>query len=301
MGGEILAVDLSSVPIFSWSVSRYKLYNACKRAYFYNYYLSNASASTNCCEQIEILKKLKRLKNIELIVNQSFLDGLTQTFSTSGRKIRRNLQEKFLKSAICELKRNFGSSSADGFSDIYEVVYDELSLNDAFDKAYFLLKEAVARFENTELFDELLDVSYVNIKQFIPPIYAYFNGIRVWARPALMWTASGEQHVLNVAFGGKNNTYPISLGISAIYLAQRTNSSYNSIKSRKLFLSDTSEIYEGQLQVEDLVEYVAETSNEMLDAILGRDLIDELMFERCDNAQVCEKCKFLMFCNKRSN
>ena len=301
MGGEILAVDLSSVPIFSWSVSRYKLYNGCKRAYFYNYYLSNTSSLTNCYEQIKILKKLKRLKNIDLIVNQSFLDGLTQTFSTPGRKNRRNIQGKFLKSAICELKKNFTSSSADGISDIYEVVYDELSLNDAFEKALFLLKEAVSRFENTELFDELLDVSYVNIKQFIPPIYAYFNGIRIWARPALMWTALGEQHVLNVALGDKNNTYPISLGISAIYLAQRTNSSYNSIKSRKLFLGDTSEVYEGQLQIEDLVEYVAETSTEMLDLVLGRDFIDEFMFQKCDNAQVCEKCKFLMFCNKRSN
>ena len=287
---------------FSWSYFRHTLFNQCKRAYFYHYYGAQNGWDQYSSSSSQHIHKLKNIKSTDLWVEDIFIRSIRELFIAPRKYMTEKELIKLLKNKIrINLNReNHQCISHEWDSDhkklnLYEDYYNRSSnlKQYAADK----LNDVVEKFTSCDIFYELCKVKYYQWKTYTPPIYAYIDRKKIWASPALIWRNGTNYNVLNLRLTAPSTDFPISLGISAIYLAQRAHINYDNVISRKIFIHDSIELFTGQCDIHSLTNLIKTSSDEMLKFVTSSGYTYESDFEKSVDKLKCNRCNFKEICN----
>jgi len=243
------------------------------------------------------------MKSINQWHEEIFVQSLRELFITSGNFLNSAEASKQLKRITRKhISWHLREDSNDEWREdhtklnLIENYYSTGSHSDLYRCSVDKLEFAIDKLAQCAIFEELCDVRYFQWKSFSPPIYAYVNCKQIWAAPALIWSDKNAHNVLNLRLAEATDDYPLSLGISAIYLAQRSGVPYSRIQCRKVFIHDTVDIYSGHCSVDDLTLLIETSSSEMLDKISDDNIAVESNFYRCNDTKKCALCNFQEAC-----
>jgi len=292
---------------FSWSFFRHNLFKKCKRAYFFHYYGSQDGWDEYADPRSRQIHKLKSIKTIDMWLEDVFTRSIRELFITPHSTSDHIEAAKQLKEIIRKLinaeHREYSAHEWDDdhrtlnlFETYYEQDTEETTVRGrALEKLY----RTADKFSRCELFKELCAVKYFQWKTFTPPIYAYVDRKQVWAAPALIWHDRESYNVLNIRLTHPSDEYPLSLGISAIYLAQRAGVPYDRVQCRKLFINDQVEILSGHCEIQVLQQLITDTSAEMLALMSDEGYAIESNFSCTERPEQCNRCNFKEVCRDR--
>ena len=289
---------------FSWSYFRLNLFNKCQRAYFFHYYGAQNGWDPYADSRSQHIHKLKNLKLVDQWLEDVFIKSLRKLFIAPRPKRSSPTMPQVFKNIIIKYidteNREYTAHECDDdhrklnlFESYYGQVTDHFSIRAYAKKKLFA---AVDQLAGCAIFNELCAVKYFQWKSFSPPIYAYIDRKQVWAAPALIWSDAGIYNVLNLRLTEPVDDFPISLGISAIYLAQRLRVTYDKIHCRKVFLHHTTDIYSGHCPIDDLHALIETSSSEMRARMTDDGCAVESEFPKCNDLQKCATCNFKELC-----
>lgn len=174
-------------PILGWSVSRYDLFESCKKWYYYQYYGKNDLAAA----KIEVLKKLTSIPleagSIVHDLNKELLKRLVK--STNPIEI-----EKFYKYArqttesYCNKKQ---------FIEVYYHQKEKINVDEIFEKVYVCLKN----FLDSDRFKWIKEKAIVNRNNWIiePPGFgeARIDGMKVYCKVDFLFPINDEMYIVD--------------------------------------------------------------------------------------------------------
>lgn len=298
-------LSVSTNQPFSWSYFRHQLFNTCKRAYFYYYYGSQNGWDKYAVPRVQLIHKLKNIKTIDNWIEDIFIKSIRELFIAPRKYMsKKEIIRKLNKIITNNINREYHQYTINEYNNdhtklnLFEGYYEKSVTNQSLKEyAVSKLDDTLEKFTSCDIFDELCQVNYYQWKTYTPPIYAYIDRKQIWVSPTLIWRNNNCYNVLKIKLSKPYNDFPVSLGISAIYLAQRAHVHYDQIKSRKMFINNSVETFFGQCNIDDLINLIKTSSSEMLSLVSNYGLANESDFKQCREVKNCSKCNFQEVCN----
>jgi len=286
---------------FSWSYSRYALFEYCHRAYYY-YYYGSWNGWKACGDEVsQKLYRLKKMTSIHSWVEAIFRKELYSSFCRSDLncdRIFRVCKSKIYRSIVDIRNNNISHDCRVEF--LSEWYFDKISLDELKFEADSHLSNIVAKFAKSKALSRLLTVQMLSIKQLKQPSSFYHNGIKIWTTPNFIWSEVGCIKVLNLYFNDplKLDKWPFK-GTLDLMSARDIFVGYDDIEVLSYFITD--DIYP-QLTIlrnsQEVKNIIDKSSHKMLELTsLDTDIREELFPKSCDDH--CGSCNFREFCDLR--
>lgn len=286
---------------FSWSYSRYALFEYCQRAYYFYYYGSWGGWSVASDDEAQKLYRFKKMTSIHSWVEEIFRKELHASFCRGDLdcdRIFRKCKSTIYRSIVDIRNKNLSHGCRIEF--LSEWYFDKISLEELKFEADSYLSEIVAGFTESKALSRLLTVQLLSIKQLKQPSSFYHNGIRIWTNPNFAWSEAGGIKVLNLYFDDpiKSDKWPFKGTLDLMFARDRLVG-YDDIEVISYFITD--EIYP-QLTIlrnsQEVKNIIDNSSHKMLELTsLDTDIKEELFPKSCDDR--CESCNFREFCENR--
>lgn len=295
---------------FSWSCLRFRLFNSCRRAYFFRY---NASwegwdkFSGETCRQIYQLKNLKKLVLwLEEIVKDSIRD--IYILSRKNKDIKFSTQT-ISNQAVSLFYRKWDEavSLSPAISEkqigIFEFHYSDKSKslrNQLMENSKEKLHDFIAKFAETKIFNELSCLPYISFKDIKNPHSFLLDGkIKVWTNTDFIWQGEdGKLNLVNIHSGGFNdqNEWDLRMGVSAIFAENVLHFPEDKISCASLFLNLNSDIppltiyaYKNTCEIRGII-------NESAARMLEFETAPPESFPPCSDTMRCGSCEFRELC-----
>lgn len=286
---------------FSWSYSRWKTFNKCKRAYFYRYCVPDGWDKYAAPD----VKKTYLLKNIvsrNIWVKNIIAEALRETLTVDTARNR----TEFIKLLGDKIFRRFSRGFVELLNrdwqddprklNLFEIYYSRIPIREI-EEIPERIKSFVACLFDEGLCDELLAVNYLDWKAFSVPLSFDLSGIKCWAAPDLIWRTRGEMKILFINYGSfadDNGFWQIPAGLLAFYAEKFYRISQDNIEC-KAFFSDgiNSKMLSGFESPYAVRELVIKSSAQMLS--LSGNTEDSYPCDRVAPSE-CENCNFRELC-----
>lgn len=293
---------ISALPEFSWSYSRWKTFNKCKRAYYYRYCVPDGrdKYATPLVQKIYLLKNIIPLNIwVKNIIAESLRETLT--LERAGNKM------EFIKLLGNKIFRRYSRGFAellnrDWLNDprklnLFELYYSRISMREI-EEIPDRIKAFVSLLFDEGLCDELLAVDYLDWKTFSVPLSFELAGKKCWAAPELIWRARGKMKILFMNYGRittPDGFWMLPAGLTALYTEKFYRISPDKIET-KVFFSDgiNSRMLSG-FEAPVLVYDLIEKSSAQMISLAGNDE-NSYPRDRVSEAE-CENCAFRELCS----
>jgi hypothetical protein len=285
---------------FSWSASRYTLFNHCKRAYYYHYYGSWRGWEEDIDTRTKKIYLLKNLRTVEEWISGIFKRSLNEALNSGRWDINRQKRRAFsmLRNDICDIRSKSWEHSPKCIN-IDELYYDTATVNRVVSSGERILNTIFANLAESKIKRRIEEVSYLKFKRFRTPAYFYNDGLKVLCSPDITWEDGGVLYICNFFTGDPqiSNSWALKSGVDAIFAEKEW-------MQRKI---DAVSIFPDQPpppapvhitgNIKEIKSLIKTSSDEML-ALTNLDTeIYEESFANCADSTICRRCKYREICS----
>lgn len=277
---------------FSWSVSRHKTFNGCKRQYYLNYYVArNAHKSP-----YKVVKRVRELKNRKIL---AFWKGTVIHEMIAGILKARRARIEFLNIEF-EYK-----TARDRFIEGLEEIAPKASFGFGAPPLQKFIDEAVEEFDtimenlrNSEIYNWLLTLRAEEVLEIDPPFNNFmFNGTKVYAIPDVLARVDGIYYIVDWKTG-KIPSMKNQASIYKLYVAHKYDADPDNIKIKVGGLGEGRDTYAHTMSLEETEEFIESSKGDMLDLMDERGLTRAEDFPLTDNTFRCRYCSFREICGR---
>jgi len=174
-------------PILGWSVSRYDLFQTCKRKYYFNYY----SRYSPDYEKIIVLKNLSSIPlSIGVIVHDIIRDILNRLIK-SEEKIDRERLKKYIAKCVETY------TAENTFEEIYYNKYNEIHFENIYDEVI----NRIFYFLDSDSYTSILQLALPEKKRWIiePPGYGEtrINNLKAYCKVDFLFPVENRIYILD--------------------------------------------------------------------------------------------------------
>lgn len=287
---------------FSWSISRNKIYESCRRAYYLRYYAALGGHEQYSGEERPLLYRLKNLRSPDAWLKEIFAESLRETFHQgqffpTSSEAARELEKQMLK----KFSRGRGEALSGCWIEdpkrvnLQEIYYNEADPDIFFKEQFKRLKETFIFFVNTDIFEQLCRIDSLNWKRIPLPAACTLRNFKIWLAPAIIWSGGGRVTALNITSGGGRTAG----ALAALMLHQKTRIPFERIDILSLNWYEHELEWRNHTVKEVRMELagVMRSARRMLHEISPDGYVHEKNF--ADNHDNCPRCIFREFCEKR--
>ena len=283
---------------YSWSFSRYNLFNFCELAYFFHYYGSWNGWDPYAPKQTKKSYRLKHLMTKELwlncIIRKSLVNAINRTSPS-----RNSLYEEFESQSRKTLSHDINSLYEEKWKEnpknicLDEIYYREKNIEET---VHWIKRQTCSRIkilQESKLFHELSVIpfpAFINIGGL--PLSFTLNSTRIWCSPDLIWNSNGLLNILNLDNGP---SWPFLAGLNQLYADQ--NYSHVRIACHTLFIKkDISFSVYGIRSPKEIMGIIAESSREMQSRLTINQKAYIENFSGTGEQKKCQTCRFKAIC-----
>ena len=291
---------------FSWSLSRYNLFNFCERAYYFHYYGSWNGWDKHATPEAKNAFRLKHLTTKELWLNTILKKALHETVNNGPKDLPSKI---FVQNSKKILSLDIRSLYAKEWQDdpkkvcIKEIYYNEVDLNAAISWIKDNLNNKVEMLQHSKLFSELSKLPYSAFATTNQPLSFTLDNIPVWISPDLIWDFQGKKHFLNL---DNSSNWPFKAGLNVLYAAQKWKYPTKKIICHTMFFDNSQTNQTSQTpptkhncfsvyavrSPKEIKNIIADSSKEMQSRLTFNKKAYIKNFSKTNDSEKCKICKF---------
>jgi len=282
--------------ILGWSISRYELFDTCKRQYFYQYY----PKFVKDIPQYKIAK-LKGLTTLAMETGTAVHDCMEALLARLQKSDSSINEEKFFKFADDKL-REYATNKT--FIEIYYKQTESLNIDAASEK----VKACLDNFINSPCYSWLYMKAMTNKTGWMiePPGYGEtrINGMKAYCKMDFLFPVGDEVYILDWKTGAKDQAkHAAQLMGYAVAANSNFSIPWNRIFPKIVYLYpqyDEFEISFGEAELKAFFETIRIQTEEMqsfcknVDQNIPKDISE---FPSSPQPGLCRHCKFQELCN----
>ncbi len=297
--------------IFSWSVSRARLFEECQRAYYYQYYGSWGGWEADAAPEIRQLYILKNIASMPMwagsIVHETIADALKR-FARDGHHIaagelQARARQKLRAGWIEAVNRRW--LQAPKRTNLHELYYGNGKTLPAeqTERIKARVYNALEHFATSEILQQILAAPYVDWKPVDQLDSFSLQGLKVWCAVDFAYIDPARQlRIIDWKTGADTGeTIRTQLACYALYAAEKWFTPIEDVRLYAVFLGDNDHVREYACSAEDLVEAqdrvltsAAEMRSKLSD--VARNAAEEQNFPCCENERTCRRCNYREVC-----
>jgi hypothetical protein len=213
---ELKYESYAFTPILGWSISRYEVFDKCKRQYFYSYY-------SKFVEGVPVYKinKLKELTSVPLEIGNVVHDCI-EAFLRRLQKSDSSIDEKRFFEYARSLARKYFSEKT--FMETYYGAIDKIDMDRVFEK----IDKCLNNFINGPLYSWIYMVAIRDKSNWMIEPAGYgetrLDGLKAYCKMDFLLPVGDEIHILDWKTGGKDEVKHSS---QLLGYAAATNHNFN--------------------------------------------------------------------------
>lgn len=298
---------------FSWSARRKRIFDSCRRAYFFHYHAGNHGITPESPSDFQHIRRLKNLKFLRSwafeLINRSILEVLlTNQDSTKNekdlyRKIERTLAKKFQIGRLHLLDKAWWNDAK--ALNLFEVYYHELNQTQALDSVRELLRSGFAAIRESRLNDLMFETCRIALKYNPGPLDFNFNGYPVWLGQALTFYKEGEIliNIIEPDTGYNRESGAFRAGLYKMAAAAKNWGTPDRVRTFFFRIVDSTlnefEISNDNINLSEIIDTIESSTTEMRSYIRTGNRIDISDFPV--NKENCERCRYKEICRESVN
>lgn len=296
----------------SWSFSRQKIFNQCRRAYFYRYYQSWGGWDRSASPEAKKTYLLKNIVSLDQWAGQivhQVIGMIFNRFQKYGQWFPlEEIQKMALKLFQSGWRESIGKKWKERVRDhlnLFEHYYNIPIPQERIDQIKEKIKICLREFSNSDLsiFFQKSDPSdWLEIPRPAPNFL--WEGIKIWANFDFGLKTSGQIRIYDFKTGKKE---PDSLQFScyALYAREKEEFDLSKIFVIPVYLYPTvldQPIQFSLSQITEIQKYIKQTYREMRDVLddPDRNLASIKNFPLTENLWTCRRCVFREICEGAS-
>jgi len=282
-------------PILGWSISRYELFNKCRRQYYYMYY-------GKYCKAVPVYKinQLKEMTSVPLEIGNVIHDVLEAFLRRLQKSDERIDETRFFEYAEKCTRQYFSEKQ---FIELYYGYNDALSMEYVLDK----IKLCLDNFITSSCFNWIFMAALHDKENWIIEPEGYgetrLNGCKVYCKMDFLLPVDGCIHILDWKTGKRDEQkHTLQLIGYAAAAAALFKVEWKNILPRIVYLSpefDEFSITVGDAERDRFYELIAAQTNEMYDLcsnVENNIPKDIEAFPMQPSPTLCKQCKFRELC-----
>jgi len=299
----------------SWSSSRARMFHACKRRYYLQYYLAWGGWNRGASDERKRAYQLKKMTSMPMLAGDAVHSALEEWFQSreSGREFTR---EEVEAAALAILRRSYKESrdgawrSSNKATRLSEHHYEEAKIDEAsgaaaeYGKRYVeRIKSAVATFFDSE---DLAEVRAVEPKDYLAfeamDTFTLFD-TKIFAVPDLAYRRGEEVVIYDWKTGRPREADRYQLAIYTIYAREKWGVQPEQVETADAYLA-TDELETARHTAADMVpveERIEASITEMRDMHFNADdsAGDPEAFPMVEaGSRECSMCNFRELCDR---
>ncbi|GEM_PF-7029643 len=285
---------------FSWSWSRHRCFNSCKKAYSLRYSTAWKGWDRFSDEQARLAYSLKNLRTVDAWTVNVFRDSVRKTLMDvhSGRTHFNATSMK--RNAVRRLKQDMNSipsSSMDpGKFNLDEIFYGNGNHDEIFDRALEKVFMDISCFFRSRISEIAAKLPYSSFKDLKNPISFFIGELKVWVSPDLVFTDEDGLNLVGFFRGDDllDGEWPSVMGMNVIYACRRF-----SVPEERIIPMN---VFTGNAFPDSLCAYSYRNTGELL-GIIGQSSREMREFEaraaeeHATSTDKCGNCEFRRFCH----
>ena len=281
---------------FSWSLSRYNLFNFCERAYYLHYYEAWNGWDIYAAKQAFRLKHLKSKELwLNIILKKSLLNAINNkplsnnTLAVELKYQSRKILSSNISSVHSEEWRNDPKKIC-----IDELYYKENSIDQVIDWVKDKANYKIAILQESKLLHKLSNLPYTAFFKTDGPLSFIMNGVQIWCSPDLIWSYHGKINILNL---NNSSGWPFLAGLNTLYAEQNLNYALNDIVCHTVVFNENSyfSVY-GIRSPKEITCIVTDSSKEMQSRLTYNQKAYVENFSKTAKQNKCQTCRFKAIC-----
>lgn len=282
-------------PILGWSISRYELFNKCKRQYYYTYY-------GKYCKDVPLHKinQLKEMTSVPLEIGNVIHDVLEAFLRRLQKSDERIDEKRFFEYAEKNARQYFAEKQ---FIELYYGYERALSMEYVIDK----INSCLNNFINSSCFNWIFMAALHDRENWIIEPEGYgetrLNGFKVYCKMDFLLPVDGCIHILDWKTGKRDEVkHGLQLTGYAAAAAALFKAEWKNILPRIIYLYpefDEFSISVGNSEQEKFYRLIEEQTHEMyaLCSDVERNTpLDLSSFPLQPSPTLCKQCKFRELC-----
>ncbi len=289
----------------TWSVSRDRLFNECRRAYYYNYYASWGGWSKDSDKFARKAYLVKNIRNIDAwigdIVHQIIkwilstkLYGNDISLEDARKKAKQMLMRTWEQSRSQAWKKNI-KNNLNLFEHYYNCVPEREALTQKLQKVV----NSIKNFYNSGLIDFFSKLPRENFLTIDELDSFLFEGTKIYAVPDFA-VLDGQYIVYDWKTGKPYDKDIFQLSCYTLYAERKWKADYVNVKLVPVYLG-AEEVSFSPVQAvssEEIKSYIINSINDMKSVLfdIEKNLANIELCPKTDNEWTCRRCKFQEIC-----
>ena len=284
---------------FSWSFSRYNLFNFCERAYYYHYYESWNGWDHYAFNESKKAFRLKHLLSKKMWLRRILRKSLVNAINTKPLS-NKSLAVEF-KHQLCKiLFADINSIHSEEWRDdpkkicIDELYYGKNTQDQITDWIKSETKNRVDILANSKLLHGLSNVPYSAFSATSTPISFNVNSVKIWSSPDLIWNHHGKTNILNL---NDWKGWSFLGGLYTLYAQLQLNYTPNNIVCHSIFFNEDNcfSVY-GIRSPKEIINLIMDSSEKMQSRLTHNKRAYTANFQKTTEQKKCERCHFRAIC-----
>lgn len=304
-----MAFEVHPYPEFSWSQSRRSMFRECPRRYFWNYYGAHNGWLRDAPEEARAAWRLKKISNLHMTLGNVVHDVAAEAIQRvrgggdvpSGPELIEAGRSRMNRAWQQARQREEWERNPGRHPMMMEFYRGTGPSQDLVVKIRGRLYGCLRHLPASDSFREAVESPQVEVKEVDRLDYLDLDGIKLYARPDLLYRLGDAWRIVDWKTGGRAAGHAAQLRTYAVYLRERRDLPAGPIIGRLEYLSDGEsisvpitdrDIAEERRAIQDSVEnmrtYLAEPLRNAAKP-MGE-------FPLTDNRRWCASCNFFELC-----
>jgi CRISPR/Cas system-associated exonuclease Cas4 (RecB family) len=304
-----MAFEVHPYPEFSWSQSRRSMFRECPRRYFWNYYGAHNGWLRDAPEEARTAWRLKKISNLHMTLGNVVHDVAAEAIQRvrgggdvpSGPELIEAGRSRMNRAWQQSRQREDWERNPGRHPMMMEFYRGTGPSQDLVVKIRERLYACLRHLPASESFREAVESPQVEVKEVDRLDYLDLDGIKLYARPDLLYRLGDAWRIVDWKTGGRAAGHAAQLRTYAVYLRERPDLPTGPIIGRLEYLSDGEsisvpitdrDIAEERRAIQDSVEnmrtYLAEPLRNAAKPMSE--------FPLTDNRRWCSSCNFFELC-----
>jgi CRISPR/Cas system-associated exonuclease Cas4 (RecB family) len=291
---------------FSWSPSRHRMFDSCKRQYYYNYYGSWGGWYRDADPQIQLLYRLKKMTSIPQLVGTVVHDAISRILKAlqSGRDVpppsletyARKLFDQHLRDSKQQRWLHSASKYTNLFEHYYAEPFSEADQKNASDRIASNLSAFFAS-KPYSILQTTLPEHYLSIEKLTSFTFA---NTKLWVSLDVAVRRKSGIYVFDWKTGRERSADRHQLAVYALYATTQWGVALSDLQLQDVYLQSDS-VSKVDLSSDDLDQtrtFVTESTAAMR-ALLDdpeQNTASQDTFPMTDNTHLCNTCPFKAVC-----
>ena len=287
---------------FSWSYQRYKIYEYCKRAYYYSYYKSWKGWKSTASEEVKKIYTLKKARSYIEILHDILIESILELKQTNTFEIK-HLKGIFLRKVNLLLNEIKFHTHTHKSIYIREIIFKQITSNQIYQAASNFI-QMFSNISSNKIWEKLQDMDTFYIIPIENPVLFFNNCVKIWTHLDFAFHAKNRIKIININLTGNmfSESWSIQAGLNKLFILQKyAPDNYTHIDTETFFIhKHTISSVNTHRNLKEIQDIIDASIFKMLQRTELESNIEISQFPKNDNIEKCNNCVFREICFKTS-